>query len=48
MPILNCYVDEETMKLLKEFSDKHERTVEELAEVAIAEYTLECWKKNQP
>lgn len=40
MPILQCYVDDRTMAILKEYGERNGRTVEDLAECAIAETAL--------
>jgi len=46
MPILNCYVSEETLKRLNAYADWRQdgRTPEHLAEAAIEEAALECEK----
>jgi hypothetical protein len=41
MPILSCYVDEETMRLLETASIEMGRSLVELAEAAIQNATIE-------
>lgn len=40
MPILQCYVDDRTHAILTEYAASNGRTVEDLAECAIAEAAL--------
>lgn len=40
MPILSCYVDDRTLAILKAVSEDTGRTVEDLAESAIAEAAI--------
>jgi hypothetical protein len=40
MPILNCFVDDRTFSILTEYGQRNGRTVEDLAECAIAEAAL--------
>jgi hypothetical protein len=40
MPFLTVYVDDRTMEALKEFSEKDGRSVEDLAEAAVADAAL--------
>lgn len=42
MTIIHCYVDERTMEVLERESRVRGRTVEDLAEAAIAEAALQC------
>ena len=42
MAILTCYVDEETLKTLTEVSEETGRSIEDLAEAAIAESACDC------
>lgn len=41
MPILSCYVDDDTLRLLRIAADETGRKVEDLAESAIAEATIQ-------
>lgn len=43
--ILHVYVDEETEKRLRHFSEGMGRSIEDLAESAVAEVALNAWKQ---
>ena len=47
MPILRCYVDDETMQLLNQAAAETGRKVDELAEAAISNAAIE-FKVSQP
>ena len=47
MPILNIYVDEKTHEWLRHASNRHGRTVEDLAESAVSEAALEHAKRER-
>jgi len=47
MPILSVYIGPETEKFLKEQAEKLGRTVEDLAECAVAEYCLSIANRQQ-
>jgi hypothetical protein len=47
MPIINCYIDDDTLQLLREASDAMGRKVEELAEAAIANAAID-YKNSRP
>jgi hypothetical protein len=40
MPILHCYVDDETLAILKRVAEETDRNPEDVAEAAIAEAAL--------
>ncbi len=51
MPILNCYVDDETLKWLERASSDTGRPISELAEAAISEaktikFKVSCMKRS--
>ena len=46
MPILSVYVDDETHDRLLQASARTERSIEDLAEAAVAETALQDWKRN--
>lgn len=44
MPILNIYIDDNTEKRLKKFAEETQRTVDDLAECAVAESALDIFR----
>lgn len=46
MPILNVYVDEDTLAILERVARENYRSVEDLAESAIAEAALDSAKRE--
>lgn len=48
MPIIRCYVDDTTLAILQEYGERHGRTVESLAEAAIAEEALRSLPSYMP
>lgn len=44
--ILNCYVDDRTLAILQRIANETGRTVEDLAESAIAETVLDAQRKE--
>jgi hypothetical protein len=52
MPIINCYVDDETMLWLEKAADEIGRRTDQLAEAAIEDavvkYRVDCMRRRTP